>query len=181
MDPRTDEEFVALANGGDVAGFEGLYRRHREWVVSVAWRFTGSRDEALDVAQDAFIWLMKQFPGFGLRAKMRTVLYPVIRSIALTGKRRKRARDIHLPALLHLARGEANVIEGETERIERQRALARALDALSDDHREVILMRFVDEMSLEEIAHALAIPVGTVKSRVHHAARSLRDSENENP
>ncbi|MCH8271335.1 MAG: sigma-70 family RNA polymerase sigma factor, partial [Planctomycetes bacterium] len=87
---RTDEQLVRAINRGDVDAFAELYRRHRDWVVSLAWRFTDDRELALDVMQEVFAHLLTRFPGFRLTAKMRTYLYPVVRSVAATHLRRRR-------------------------------------------------------------------------------------------
>jgi len=188
-DDRSDADLAAAIADGDERAFESLYRRHRDWVIALAWRFSGSREESLDIAQESFIWLMKRLgphdPGpsgepFELRAAMRTVLYPVVRSIAFTRRRRDRTREIHIPGIARLAQADAEAApsgSADLERHERLRALSAALDRLSDDHREVILMRFVDDLSLEEIAQALAIPLGTVKSRLHAAIKALRAAD----
>src|SRR5690348_8926110 len=82
-DPRTDDELVAAINDGDAAAFEALYLRYRDWSTALAFRFTADRDAALDVMQEAFLYLLRKFPGFTLTAQMKTFLYPVIRHLAI--------------------------------------------------------------------------------------------------
>ncbi len=169
-DPRSDDELVAAANAGDSAAFEALYYRYRDWAIGLAWRFAGDRDEALDVAQDAFLYLLRKFPGFRLTARMTTFLYPVIRNLALQ-RRRKAGRqrqdasvdDAALPTLVPHA-----------DQTQQRSELAVVMTALPAAQREALLMRFVDDMSPTEIATALSIPVGTVKSRLHNALATLR-------
>lgn len=181
-DSITDEQLVALANAGDGRGFELLSRRHRDWAIAAARRSTGSREAALDVAQSAFLWLLDQFPGFELRARMRPVLYQVVRSIAMTEKRRERTRLIHLPAVgLRLATGSNDAADENMAAGERRMHLVSAVETRSDEHREVRLLRFVDDLSLEEIDQALEIPLGTVTSRLHHAVRLMRQALAERP
>ena len=91
VDSRTDEELVAAANRGSATAFEALYQRHREWVVRLAYRFTRNEHDALDVLQDTFAYFFGKFPGFHLTARLTTFLYPVVRNLALT-RRRKAAR-----------------------------------------------------------------------------------------
>ena len=167
-DPRTDDVLIAAANHGEAAAFSSLYFRHRDWVVRLARRFTGSDDDALDVLQETFAYLFRKFPGFQLTASMTTFLYPVVKNLSIA-VRRKRRRFIgaaesldEIPAL-------------ETSPDDARGELAAVMSALPETHREVVLMRFVDAMSLEEIAVALAIPLGTVKSRLHHALAALRE------
>jgi RNA polymerase sigma-70 factor (ECF subfamily) len=145
-----------------------LYFRHRDWVVRLARRFTGSDDNALDVLQETFAYLFRKFPGFHLTASMTTFLYPVVKNLSLA-TRRKRGRFVSDGALLEDC--PAPHVSSDDSRNE----LAGVMAALGATHREAVLMRFVDGMSLEEIAQTLAIPLGTVKSRLHHALAALRE------
>jgi len=159
-----DDDLVARANRGDAAAFEELYRRHRDWVVSLAYRFTADRDDAVDVLQDTFSYLFGKFPGFELKSSLRTLLYPVVKHLSLDRKRRQQVSEPVDPDLIAVDAPEPG--SGT--------ALARALDELHEGQREVVLLRFVDDMSLEQIAAAVDVPVGTVKSRLHNAIQVLR-------
>ena len=167
-DPRSDVELVAAANRGEEAAFTALYHRHRDWAVRLARRFTGSDDDALDVLQETFAYLFRKFPGFHLTASMTTFLYPVVKNLSLA-TRRRRWRLVLNDDLLDAV--PAPAIEPGDPRQE----LAAVMAALPAAQREVVLMRFVDGLSLEEIGAALLIPLGTVKSRLHHALAALRE------
>ncbi|MEN8149989.1 MAG: RNA polymerase sigma factor [Planctomycetota bacterium] len=164
-----DARLVDAANRGDRHALETLYERHRDWVGRTALRLTGHRDDALDVLQETFLYFFRKFPGFEKRARLRTLLYPVVRNLAIdAGRRRRRhtagARIPELPAR-----------EPRPPADERAELEAR-LASLSDGHREVVLLRFADDFALAEIAAALEIPVGTVKSRLHLALKQLKES-----
>ena len=163
---RADDELVERANRGDAEAFEALYHRYRDWVYRLAWRFTGNQADALDVVQETFTYLLKKFPGFRLTASMTTFLYPVVRHASLNVRRRRSGGQADEPLLT----GIPDPTTPATPRAE----LAAALAALPHDQREVVLMRFVDDMSLNEIAEALSVPTGTVKSRLHRALETLR-------
>lgn len=160
-----DDQLLQRAAAGDPEAFEALYRRHRDWVHRLAWRFTGNEQDALDILQETFIYLLQKLPGFRLTAAMTTFLYPVVKHLSLNLRRRRRPgtdEDILLalpdPAAQPASRAE----------------LAAALAVLSKEQCEVVLMRFVDDLSLDEIAQALDVPTGTVKSRLHRALDTLR-------
>jgi len=168
-DSRSDRELIAAINDGDANAFEVLYYRYRDWVVNLAWRFTDDRELALDVLQETFLYLVRKFPGFKLTALFKTFLYPAVRHLSIAA-RRKAAR---------LQSTEAELLAMEAAlttqpAIGRNESLASALRALSEPHREVLLLRFVDDLSLAEIAKAMNIPLGTVKSRLHNALAALR-------
>ena len=115
--------------------------------------------------QETFTYLLRKFPGFVLTCSLMTFLYPAVKNFSIVA-RRKRLRmmsgaEISDDFLAPPASGEPS-------------DLAQALSGLSGLHREIILMRFVDGLSLEEISQALDIPVGTVKSRLHNALQLLR-------
>src|SRR5438045_7564284 len=89
-DRRSDQELIAAINGGDTDAFEILYYRYRDWVVNLAYRFTGDRDLALDVLQETFLYFVKKFPGFHLTASLKTFLYPAVQHISMAARRQSR-------------------------------------------------------------------------------------------
>jgi len=164
---RSDDELLDLAGKGDVQAFESLYRRHRDWVYRLAWRFTGNEADALDVLQETFAYLLRKLPSLRLTAAMTTFLYPVVKHLSLN-LRRKQAPGTADEELLAALPAPA---KAETSRAE----LAAALATLTADQQEVILMRFVDDMGLEEIAQVLKMPLNTIKSRLYRALDALRE------
>ena len=170
-DPRDDQSLIDAACRGDAAAFETLYRRYRDWVARLALRFTGHRDDALDVLQETFIYLLRKLSTLHLTARMTTFLYPAVKNLSL-GLIRKRRPDSSDPERL------SDIPAPPAQGVGASRAeLADVLACLPDAHREVVLMRFVDDMSLQEIAEALGVPLGTIKSRLHNALASLRSDE----
>jgi RNA polymerase sigma-70 factor (ECF subfamily) len=171
LDARSDLELIAAINGGDAAAFETLYFRYRDWVVSLAQRFTGDSDAALDVMQETFLYFLKKFPGFRLTANLKTFLYPAVRNLSISARRkaqRYQATEAQLEKIENTASEETTVITGELQVV---------LAGLSEEHRETILLRFVDGLSLAEMAEAMEIPLGTVKSRLHIALQTLRNDK----
>lgn len=178
-DRLSDRELVEYCNGGSrdeaTQAFATLYRRHRDYVTRVSLRFSSDREIAADVQQETFIYLLQKFPpagkGLELSAQLRSLLYPVARNLTISAIRRRRRDD------------PGTVVE--PDRLPDPRSvnpqhenLARMVANLSPRHREVILLRFVDDLRLDEIGKALDIPVGTVKSRLHNAIRQLRKALN---
>jgi RNA polymerase sigma-70 factor (ECF subfamily) len=165
---ESDQELIELANKGNPDAFEALYHRYRDWVYRLAWRFTGNKTDALDVLQETFTYLLGKFPGFELTSSMTTFLYPAVRHISITINSKKSR-----------LKTEENISEEPQEPASQEKEvhhseLAAVLEILPDQQREVLLMRFVDDMSLQEIAAALDIPLGTVKSRLHNSLQTLR-------
>jgi RNA polymerase sigma-70 factor (ECF subfamily) len=172
-DTRSDQELVAAINEGDLDAFETLYRRYRDWVVGLAHRFLRDRDLALDVLQETFSYVLGKCPGLELTARMTTFLYPVVKNLSI--RHREKARrslgDAGDEVLARLP-DRKPVDEHRSLHLEDLRAV---VDGLPEAQQEVVLMRFVDGMKLEEIAAALSVPLGTVKSRLHNALHALRE------
>jgi RNA polymerase sigma-70 factor, ECF subfamily len=174
IDRRSDEELVEICNVGDALeatrAFEALYRRHRDFVLRVARRFTHDRELALDALQETFAYLLGKFPpagaGLTLTARLPTLLYPAAKNAAITAVRKARRYEDTGDAVLDELPAET---PGDGEPID------AALAALSPERREVLTLRFVDDLSLAEIAAALDVPLGTVKSRLHLALKELRE------
>src|ERR1051326_8857328 len=116
LDARSDLELIAAINNGDAASFEVLYFRHRDWVVSLAHRFTNDSDTALDVMQETFLYFLKKFPGFRLTANLKTFLYPAVRNLSIAARRkaqRYQATEAQLEKIENTASEETVVAPGE--------------------------------------------------------------------
>ena len=176
-DPRTDADLVDVCNYGSAReaarAFQVLYDRHKDFVIRVALRFVHDHDCALDVLQETFSYLLRKFPpagpGLSLSARLTSLLYPVAKNCAITLLRKS---ERFPPS------GELQPDDLPSDPVADQEDIEAALQELPDDRREVVILRFVDDLSLQEIAEVLRIPLGTVKSRLHLAIRQLRDSPN---
>ena len=167
MDNENDQQLLERAAQGDERAFEVFYDRYRDWVYQLAWRFCRDRDLALDVVQDTFGYLVKKLPGLRLTAKLTTFLYPVVRHIAINALR---VQGRYAGPANDWLQEQPAPVPKSTDLEE----LASVLANLPTVQRQVVLMRYLDDMSLKEIALALSIPEGTVKSRLHHALAALR-------
>lgn len=166
-DPRSDAELIDALNAGDAAAFDALYYRYRDRVGRLALRFTQNHADAMDVLQDTFAYLYRKFPGFRLTSSVATFLYPAVRNLSLE-VRRKRQREMSSDAALLDLPAPHTCLGDEREE------LAEVVGSLPPAQREAVLLRFVDDLTIDEIAAALDVPAGTVKSRLHHAIRALR-------
>jgi len=171
-DPRSDLELIDAVNSGDDHAFELLYLRYRDWVVKLAMRFCGDQDLALDVLQETFIYFLKKFPGFVLTAQLKTFLYPTVKHLAIAASK-KRRRHPQQPEDQPLELVAPDAPEDENTDQTRQ-ALGQLLTNLPAHQSEVLLLRYVDGFNLKEIAAALDIPEGTVKSRAHLGLKALK-------
>lgn len=167
-DPPSDADLLASYLRGETRAFETIYARHKDFAARTARRFARDESEAMDAFQEAFTRLVTHAPRLHLTGKLSTWLYPVIRNII--AEKRRKERGLKLVS----DEQEAPLAANATPSTEDTKDLRRRLEELPDDQREVVLLRVIEQMSVQEVAIALDIPEGTVKSRLHHALHALR-------
>ena len=171
-------ELIRRARRGDQGAFRALVETHQAMVYRLAYRLTGSPEDAADLTQEVFLRLWRGLEGFQGRSALSTWLYRLTSNAAVDLLRREGRRSA-LP--LETGEGEALQIpdpgptpEGALERQEEREAVRRGLAALSPDHRQVLLLRELEGLSYREIARELGLEEGTVKSRIARARLALR-------
>jgi RNA polymerase sigma-70 factor (ECF subfamily) len=176
--PPDEAEVVERARRGDVAAYEELVQRYTEMAFRTAYLVTGSAPDAEDAAQDAFVKAYRALPRFRAGSAFRPWL---LRIVGNEARNRRRAAGRRAALELRLAEGlrrggAAPSPEAEAEAAEERRALLRALNGMAEEDRTVIGCRYLLQLSVEETSAALAVPEGTVKSRLARALRRLRES-----
>jgi RNA polymerase sigma-70 factor (ECF subfamily) len=183
MQAQSDRALVERAAGGDTDAFAVLYRRYERPVFSVLLRMAGGRRAlAEEWLQEAFtrVWL-----GAGTHDPLRGEVRPWIFKIALNTARSELARKRHRTPHVSLDESGLDLPDaragepGVAARLDEERrgeAVARALGALPDFMREVIVLRCRRELSFAEIAQVTGAPEGTLKSRFHRAVAALREA-----
>ncbi len=178
MQGRTgdDASLVDRLRRGDPRAFEDLVIAYQHRVFGVALRMLGNRAEAEELAQEVFLRVHRAIGEFRGEAKLSTWLYAIASRLCLnrlaSGERRMARHGDE--ALTRLASREISPAE-EVERSELETALHRAIAALSDERRMVVVLRDLEGLSYEEIAAALELELGTVRSRLHRARMDLRE------
>ncbi len=173
---RDDPGLIDRLRAGDARAFEELVRAYQHRVFSVALRMLGNRAEAEDVAQEVFLRVHRAIGDFRGDAKLSTWLYAIASRLCLnrlaSGEhRRMRAGEATLMTLPSADAGAAEALE----RGERDAALQQAIASLPEERRIVVVLRDVEGLSYDEIAHALDLEPGTVRSRLHRARLDLKD------
>jgi RNA polymerase sigma-70 factor (ECF subfamily) len=175
-----DAELVAAWQGGDESAFEELVRRHQQRVFRLLMRMMGNRDEAEEVAQEAFISLYRHGKRFRSEALFSTFVYRVAANAALNRRRtlgRTRARLQKLA--VRQAAGDdlpqqPRDPEDSTLGGELSQGVREALETLSPSLRMPVILYDIEGLSYAEIASVLGVAEGTVKSRIHRARKALR-------
>ena len=177
-----ERELVQQAKAGDRAAFAGLVSAYEGKIYNLALRYLGSREDAMDASQEVFLRVFRFLPGFQEESGFSTWLYRIGVNVCkdMLHRRLKRAeqplevpdeedegRPVDVPDLRY---DPERIMEG----VELRQALSDAILALPEQQREIIILRDIRGLSYEEIALALALESGTVKSRLFRARENLR-------
>ena len=165
---EVDRELIVACQRGDHDAFAALFDAHRDRVYSIALRFSGSPSVALDIAQDTFLKLLSKIGEFRGEAKFESWLYRLVVNSCLDHRRAGRKWS---PLATLRASGESvlqRLLRSEVEE-NVQQVVAR----LAPELRMVVILRYTEELSYDEIAEILGCPPGTVASRLNRAHKLL--------
>jgi RNA polymerase sigma-70 factor (ECF subfamily) len=174
--PADEAQLVDRLRQGDPRAFEELVIAYQHRVFGVALRMLGSRAEAEEAAQEVFLRAHRAIADFRGDAKLSTWLYAIASRLCMnrlaSGERRLLREGEE--TLARIPSGHPSPAD-ELERSERDAALHRAIAELSDERRMVVVLRDLEGLSYEEIASALDLELGTVRSRLHRARMDLKE------
>lgn len=179
MDER---ELVRRAREGDSAAFEALVTAYETKIYNLAFRYLGSREDALDASQEVFLRVFRFLGGFQEESGFSTWLYRIGVNVCKDMfQRKKRLNETSLERIGEDEEDYVTDIPDERfrpdavhDQTELRDALARAIGELPGPQREIVILRDIQGLSYEEIAGALALESGTVKSRLSRARENLR-------
>lgn len=160
---------IARCRAGDWEAFRHLVERYQAQAIGHALAILGNRDDALDAVQEAFLAAYRALDRFDVERRFYPWFYTILRHCCFKLAGRERGRETESLA-------EAELLAATTGLSpEEWLALEEALRALSAEEREIITLRHLDGLSYEELAERLAIPPGTVMSRLYYTRRRLRE------
>jgi RNA polymerase sigma-70 factor, ECF subfamily len=182
---EAEQGLLEMCRRGDAEAFARLVGLHESMVYNLSARLLGDAEEARDLSQDVFLQVYRTLGGFQGRSTLKTWIYRIVVNQARNRQRwwRRRRRERCCPIEDMTAADHARASAGRPDaeapferlaRGEQARQIQSALLTLSFDHRAILLLREVEELDGFEIAAALNIPAGTVKSRLARARESLR-------
>jgi RNA polymerase sigma-70 factor (ECF subfamily) len=172
------ETLIQRCLAGDQLAWEAIVRQYRRKVFNVAYKFVGRHDEAEDLTQDIFLKVFKSLDTFDRRANFQTWLISVSRNLCIDHYRSVRKeretidRDVDSTQVAPPSAGTPGQIAALEQR-DRVELLRQAMAALPATLRTAVLMRDIQECSYHEIARALKLPEGTVKSRINRGRTEL--------
>lgn len=158
---------------GNEQAFEALYSRYRLRLYNLLLRYVQDGALAEDLYQEAFLRLLRAAPRWRPEARLSTWLYRVAINLCIDAARRRRDEGLTPEAAELIADGRP----GPQDAVQQSEALQRVkveVAQLPDQQRAVLLLRVYEGLGEQEVAEIVGCPVGTVKSRLHHALRRLR-------
>jgi RNA polymerase sigma-70 factor, ECF subfamily len=177
-DVDDDARLIAETLAGNRAAFEQLVCKYQNRLFNTLWHLVDSREEAEDVAQEAFVQAFLKLDSFGGRSAFYTWLYRIAFNLAVSRRRRRRP-EISVDSYAGGAGPEPHDRDtGPDEQLlrkERIHQVREAIQSLHEEHRAILVLREMDGCCYETIAEILDLPVGTVRSRLHRARLQLRE------
>lgn len=179
-----DAVLIRQCQGGDRSAFDSLVRQYETKAFQYAYRLTHDSDEAADIVSEAFVRVYNAIGNFRGQSAFGTWLYRILTNCYLDHRKKDKSRfHTSLETNVQLDTGEVErQIEDdsagpdeEMERNAREEAVQAALSQMPDYQKSMLIMYHVENLSYEQIAEALDLPLGTVKSRLNRARLALRD------
>ena len=179
---KDDRELIAQAEGGDEAAYRVLLERYQRPVFNICLRMMRNREEAEDLAQDAFMKVFSMLDRYNPTYAFSSWLFKITSNLCIDAIRKRRIETLPMDQPVQSDSGEyARQYESpddDPERVfaksEKMKQLAQAVDGLPPHYRVMILLRHQEDLSYEEIAECLEVPLGTVKARIHRAREMLK-------
>ncbi|MGG0718928.1 RNA polymerase sigma factor SigW [Robertmurraya massiliosenegalensis] len=167
---------------GDQNAYAEIVEIYKDKVFQLCFRMLGNRHEAEDMAQEAFIRAYVNIASFNIDLKFSTWLYRIATNLCIDRIRKKKP-DFYLDAEVSGTDGltmysqvpsDSALPEEEVESIELHETIQREIAKLPEKYRSVIVLKYIEELSLNEISEILDMPLGTVKTRIHRGREALR-------
>jgi RNA polymerase sigma-70 factor (ECF subfamily) len=168
-----DFEVIEACRRGDQDAFRALFETYQDKVYSIALRYSGERAAALDIAQDVFVKLLSSLKDFRGDAGFESWLYRLVVNRCLDHHRRSRRIRLLMEDVLHLFTSSRETALHNLLRIEIEAQVQRGIAKLAPEQRMVVVLRYTEGLSYEEIAGILGCSQGTIASRLNRAHKIL--------
>ena len=186
QEARTDEVLMASFRDGEARAFDVLVVRHRRGLFNFLLRSVGNRSRAEELLQEVFLRVVRSKERYERTAKLTTWLYTIARNLCVDESRRakfrrtvsldapRRGLEDDAPAMVDTVPADQVGTDDAAAAPQIRDRIARAIDLLPEDQREVFLMRQINGLSFKEIGDIVGAPENTVKSRMRYALEKLR-------
>ena len=177
--PLTDAELVQQALGGSQAAYHALVARYATPAVNLATRMVQDRALAEDLAQEAFVRAFERLSTYDQNRRFASWFFQILHNVTIDHLRHKRPAIVSLDGLEEAGHPPvpATAPGGAPDALAEQAALVRAVDAalsrIRPEYREAVVLRYREDLSVQEIADTMSVPVGTVKIYLYRARKEL--------
>lgn len=175
---EADADLIGSCIAGDQQAWEAFIARYQGRVYNITYHMTQDHDRASDLAQEAFIQILRSLPRFRAEASLSTWVHGLTMRVCLHHMRRERRRQMESWEDVVVGRAEPETTDGRphetVSRTQLQRVVRHAISQLPLKFRAVMVLHGLAGMTYEETAAALSLPLNTVKTRVHRAKGKLR-------
>lgn len=168
-----DREVIEACQRGDSDAFRVLFEAHKDRIYSIALRYSGDRAAAMDIAQETFLKVLGRIQDFRGDADVETWLYRIAVNTCLDYQRRARRLPQFFDGLIDAVSGQAESVLHRLLRAEVKDDVQRIVARLSPEQRMVVVLRYTEGLSYEEIGRILGCSAGTVASRLNRAHKIL--------
>ena len=170
-----DDELLRLIRTGSNRAFDVLFDRHRITAYRVAYRLLSNEADALDAVQDGFINVLRNLKQFRAQSTFRTWLLRIVSHAALDLGRSRRRRDARFVDSMMDHAGHEVTMQEAMDGAELRQLLEQALATMPEAQRQTFVLHLDGELSYQEIADTLKLPIGTVMSRLYYARQKLKE------
>lgn len=175
MDSNSDADLVVALQQGSLDALGFLYDRHRQLVYRTALAITGDSEAAADLLQDVFLRLHRFVDRIDTTRPLEPWLYRVTANLAYTWVKQRQRWYRPLEDIAEwFAGGKRNSLQQMAELDDELRQVSQAISSLILPQRMVVVMYYLNDLSVQEISEILEVPVGTVKSRLHYGRQALK-------
>lgn len=177
MEHLRDEDLVQLCLDGDDSAFEVLVGRYEKQVFSLAYRLSGNYDDAADAAQESFIRIYNMLHKYDASKRFFPWMYRVAHNTCLNSLAKKPAHTVDIHEYGEVIADTSNVNnqpEASYSNIELKENIDKAIDALPEKYRDPVFLRYIENMTYQEIADSLDLPVSTIETRLYRGRNLLQ-------
>lgn len=173
---------IRQVKNGDQNAFSEIVELYKDKVYILCYRMLGNSHEAEDIAQEAFIRAYMNIDSYNIDKKFSTWLYRIATNLSIDRIRKKKP-DFYLDAEVKGTEGltmysqvasDTPLPEDEVESLELQQSVQEEILKLPEKYRAVIVLKYIEELSLKEISDILGLPISTIKTRIHRGREALR-------
>lgn len=178
LDSAQEREIVLRCQKGDADAMGTLIIQYQHWVYNIAYGILGHHQDAEDIAQDAFLSAWENIGKFQFRSRFSTWLYRIVKNKCLNHidqYQRRKTDPTEIDDSQPWVPLNTLTPEDEALRTEERDIVHAALAKLKESHKEILVLRELQELSYEEISEILECTLGRVKSRLHEARKALKE------